>query len=601
MCGLAGAVLSRRADGFSELERAVRRMSARMVARGPDASGHWVDLHGEAILGHRRLAILDLDSRADQPMISADARYAIVFNGEIYNFRALRRELENDGISFRTQSDTEVLLWMFARHGRSMLPRLRGMFSLAIWDALKKELFIARDPYGIKPLYIAKCAHGVLVSSQVKALLECGLLSREPNLKGQAGFWLFGSVPEPDTWFRDIWCLPAGHFASITADGASAPTSWCEIGESWIQEDRQGSEVDGLVRLKVREALFSSVKAHLVSDVPVGIFLSGGIDSGALAALMVEAGASQLKGVTLAYEEFAGTPGDESPVAARLAGQLGIQHTVRTITRREFETDFPRIMAAMDQPTVDGINTWYASKAASELGLKVVVSGVGGDELFQGYSSFDQLPNLVSWRNKLWHVPLAPTLLTAICAWRAMAGGNPRWKLAPELLSSIEGAWALRRGLFSVEELFDLTGKTLFEISGHTFIETIRDLTGPLPLDGRLALGAIESKTYLKNQLLRDSDWASMDHGVELRTPFVDAFLLQDVSPLFPAFRRFPNKRLLAQAPRLPLPEYLTGRPKTGFGIPIQRWLASMGRARSGDGMSRGWARELSSEIYRAG
>lgn len=230
MCGIAGFASKARAPESLAID-AVRRMSDRMRPRGPDAEGVWTD-DGVA-LGHRRLAILDLDARANQPMVSADGRYTIVFNGEIYNFRELRQALEVEGVAFHTTSDTEVLLALYASVGERMLSRLRGMFALAIWDAQARELFLARDPYGIKPLYYTQTNDGVLFASQVKALLASGLVSRELEPAGLAGFYLWGSVPEPWTLYRDIFALPAGHWMRVRNGVPDAPVCWHDIRTHW--------------------------------------------------------------------------------------------------------------------------------------------------------------------------------------------------------------------------------------------------------------------------------------------------------------------------------------------------------------------------------
>lgn len=571
-------------------ESALRAGLAQLRARGPDGEGIWHE--DGAWLGHRRLAILDLDPRATQPMHSACGRYVIAFNGEIYNYRELRDQLQAQGTIFRTTSDTEVILALFAAHGQAMLPQLHGMFAFAIWDRHAQRAFIARDPYGIKPLYLARVADGIVLGSQVKALLATGLVDTASDARGQAGFWLLGSVPEPHTGYRDISALPAGHCAWIEHGRAGAPQCWHDIGQHWRQAPHAAlpeAEVFG----RVREALRESVARHLVADVPVGVFLSGGIDSGALAGLMVEAGARDLTGVTIAYEEFAGRHEDEAPVAAALAAHYGIAHHVRRVGREEFLADLPRILEAMDQPSIDGINTWYASKAVAELGLKVVVSGVGGDELFQGYESFDQLPALVARWNALARIPGVPALARLAGRLQARRSGNPRWQHAADWARSLEGAWWLRRSLHAPQELSARMGAAAARegLDGFAAQPWVQAMTGPLPADPRLALGQLESMTYLRNQLLRDSDWASMAHGVELRTPLVDAYLLQQLQPLLGNFHRFPNKRLLAQAPRNPLPEAIITRRKTGFGIPVARWLAEAGMG--GDSGSRGWAVEV--------
>jgi asparagine synthase (glutamine-hydrolysing) len=588
MCGLIAAFTDPPLP-----EAAFLRAMQRMLRRGQDDEGMWQEPGAQ--LGQRRLAILDLDHRAAQPMHSADGRYVIVYNGEIYNFRELRKEREAAGFSFRTTSDTEVILALFAAHGEAMLAKLRGMFAFVIWDRLTRRAFAARDPYGIKPLYFATSANGILFASQVKALLVTGEVSREPDLQGQAGYWLLGSVPEPNTWYRDIRALRAGHYAWVEPDHRVTAHPFRDIGDVWRAAEHARPFDDDEVRERVRAALRSSVAHHLVSDVPVGVFLSGGIDSGALAGLMMDVGARDVQGVTLAYDEFAGSAQDEAPPAARIAAHYGIRHHVRRVTRDEFIADLPRILDAMDQPSIDGINTWYASKAAAELGLKVVVSGVGGDELFQGYASFSQLPNLVSRWRVASRIPGALAAARVVGSLQARRSGNGRWRHAANWARSLPGAWWLRRSLFGPDDLPALMGteRAAVALRGFEARAWTERMSGTLPRDARLALGQIESTSYLRNQLLRDSDWASMDHGVELRTPLVDAWLLAEMQPLLPAFRHFPNKGLLAGAPTSALPREIAERTKTGFAIPVGRWRSDSARHDDAASYSRRWARDL--------
>lgn len=588
MCGLI-AWLGRESLSPKALQSALDKM----YSRGPDDHGFWRD-DGVA-LGHRRLAIQDLNHRAAQPMHSHCGRYVIVFNGEIYNFHELRRDMASKGVTFHTNSDTEVLLALFALKGESMLSLLRGMFAFVIWDTEKHRAFVARDPYGIKPLYIARTKNGILLGSQVKALMATGMVSSEPDLRGQAGFWLLGSVPEPHTWYRNVQALPAGHSTWVEDGKLSPPHCWFDIGDIWRNAEVAESKIsDAEVREGVQSALSESVAAHLVADVPVGVFLSGGIDSGALVGLMLEAGAQQLEGITITYDEFVGQHEDESPVAARIAAHYGIRHHVRRVTREEFQADLPKILNAMDQPSIDGINTWYASKAVAERGLKVVVSGVGGDELFQGYSKFQELPRLLKRRRLLGKLPWGATLLRVVGKLQAKRSGNNRWLHLAEWSNSLEGAWWLRRSVFSPEELPALMGSEQADkvLSDFDASQWVRDMSGLCPADHLLALSQIESSTYLRNQLLRDSDWASMDHSIELRTPLVDAHLLQQLRPLMQAFSRYPNKTLLAEAPSRPLPNDVIKRPKTGFGIPVSQWLAELQTDIYGCG-SKGWAWDL--------
>lgn len=547
----------------------------RMIHRGPDAAGVWES--PSAYLGHRRLAIMDLDQRATQPMLSACGRYRIVFNGEIYNFRSLRDHLKNQGVVFRTTSDTEVILEGFARAGLDLLPELQGMFAFVIWDQQHNRGFAARDPYGIKPLYYARFDKGVVLASQVKAILDTGLVSKDPCQDGQMGFWLLGSVPEPYTWYRDISALPAGSYCWIEDSKVTSPQKWCDIESIWQQAPKCTEDLQS-VSLAVKTCLRESVERHLVADVPVGVFLSGGIDSGALSGLMHEAGVQDIHGLTVSYAEYEGTSYDESPDAALIAKSYGINHHVRRVTKQEFLNDLPEILESMDQPSVDGINTWYAAKATKELGLKVVLSGIGGDELFLGYGSFNTLPRLVSCWRCMQKVPGLSWFARQAAGIQAAITANPRWYFATDLLSDMQGAWLLRRGLMSPT---DAVGQMIHSENPNSPANALIEKYGKArlgkhPLDMQLWLAQIESTMYLRNQLLRDSDWASMHHSVELRTPLVDYHLLLSLQPYLSAFSKFPKKSLLANAPEKPLPLAVRNRPKTGFSIPVYQWMAEI-------------------------
>jgi asparagine synthase (glutamine-hydrolysing) len=548
---------------------AVRRMTARMQTRGPDAQR---ESAGEGVvLGHRRLAIVDLDARANQPMESADGRYLIVFNGEIYNFRELRRELEGDGVVFRTTSDTEVLLALFAHEGERMLLRLRGMFAFAIWDTHSRELFLARDSYGIKPLYYAQTNHGLIFASQVKALLASGLVSTEREPAGWVGFFLWGSVPEPWTLFRGMFALPAGHWLRVRSGQAVAAVSWHDIRTHWQGEGCKASAKQ--VRERVRQAVRDSVRAHLVADVPVSVFLSGGIDSGAIAGLASELGA-KIEGITVGFEEFTGLRDDETSVARAVAKYYGLRHHVRIVSRAEFVQDIPRFLDAMDQPSIDGVNTWFASKAAAERGYKVVLSGVGGDELFCGYSSFRQVPQMAALGRTIAAIPGAHALLDAPCAALAKHRSQPKLAGLPAFMSSLEGAYFLRRGLFLPAELPALMGMEEARDGLARLGGAPPGMTSARARDGAAAVGLLESTLYLKNQLLRDSDWASMAYSLELRTPLVDAMLLETLGPYVSRFTGGAGKTMLACSPRKPLPAAVVNRQKTGFSVPMASWLS---------------------------
>jgi len=569
MCGIAGFVSTETAVGPSSVD-AVRRMTNRMRLRGPDAEGIWT---GQGVvLGHRRLAILDLDARSNQPMASTTGDLTIVFNGEIYNFRELKNELEAQGVAFRTTSDTEVLLALYAREGERMLPRLRGMFALAIWDARSRELFLARDPYGIKPLFYADTGDGFVFASQVKAILASGLVSGAYESAGVAGFYLWGSVPEPWTIYSGVFALPCGSWLRVRAGKACTPVCWDDIRDNWRQPATPQSAAE--LQEVVRKAVTDSVRAHLVSDVPVSVFLSGGIDSGTIAGLISEMG-GQVEGITVGFDEFSARQEDEVPVAAALAAHYGLPHHVRRISREEFEADIPLILDAMDQPSIDGVNTWFAAKAAAERGYKVVLSGVGGDELFYGYSLMKELPRSAMQGRAISAVPGGRSLIKAVCGILSNGNRHPKLKGIPDFMGSLEGVYFLKRCLFLPEELPVLMGE-------ESAREGLTRLGGSPPgmiaanaITGAAGVCLLDSTHYLRNQLLHDSDWASMAHSLELRTPLVDAALLHALRSVHTGFVGGAGKRMLAQSPRSPLPEQIIGRPKTGFAVPMTNWLAA--------------------------
>jgi len=565
-----------------------------LVARGPDGCGAWFDAACRVALGHRRLAIIDPDPRADQPMSSPCGRWHLVYNGEIYNWRELRAELEAEGVTFRTRSDTEVLLHWFARRGVEGLARLRGMYAFAFWDEVERRLWLARDPFGIKPLYWHDDGRTVRAASQVRALLAGGAIADEPEPAGIVGFLLWGSVPEPWTTVRGIRALPAGHVLEVGPKGVGGPRPFVELASSL----REWEQVPEPVAAEAVEAFTESMRAHLEADVPVGLFLSSGIDSCALLAVLARIGrAPETLAVTLGFAEFAGRPEDEVPLAARLARTYGVRHVVRRVELTEFREDLPRFLEAMDQPTVDGLNTWFVAKAAREQGLKVALSGLGGDELLGGYPSFRRIPRIRRVTRYMRGLPGTP-LLWRMGADLARRAGLP---LHPKLAGLVEygrddfGAFRLVRGLYLPRELTgwlepDFVREGLERLSEEQM--AARELAqGPESVFARVSL--LEASRYMRHQLLRDTDWASMAHSLEVRVPFVDLPLWRVLHP----WARY-NRGKAAFAAALGLPGDLVRRPKTGFMTPIASWLEDLvGPAPAGrrpdEPWSRRWARWL--------
>lgn len=575
MCGIAGIHAYHYAANPVDRSE-LQQIRDHMRSRGPDGAGEWYSDDQRIGLAHRRLAIIDLNDRAAQPMLSTDGRLVITFNGEIYNYRELRAGLRARGHQFRTESDTEVLLQLYAEKGVAMLRELRGMFAFALWDSGKQALLLARDPYGIKPLYYADDGWTCRFASQVKALLAGGKVSRTPEPAGQTGFFLFGSVPEPYTLYQDIRAVPAGSYVWVAAIGAEAPVSFCDIAQVW--RDTQASPAAALSEQPalVRSALLDSVRAHLVADVPVGAFLSAGIDSGALVGLMCDAGQQSMNTVTLAFEEYRGLPQDEAPLAAMVARHYGVEHKVRVVNEAEFRRDLPAIFSAMDQPSIDGINSWFVSKAAHESGLKVAVSGIGGDELFGGYPSFSSIPR---WVRALWlpgAIPGLGLLMELVQGAFAplFAGTNPKAAGMLRYGGTYAGAYLLRRGLLLPRELpavlgHELARQGLDRLRPLVHVQQqLRSLEAGTP---HARVSTLESALYLRNQLLRDTDWASMAHSLEVRTPLVDIVLLRALAPVLVSATGN-RKQLLAASPSKPLPAAITEKAKTGFVTPVAEW-----------------------------
>lgn len=577
MCGIAG-IVALRAESSLPPSQLLQRLCADMRQRGPDAGGQWSSPDGRVQLGHRRLSILDLSATGNQPMVDEATGCALVFNGEIYNFRELRKQLRTAGHAFRSDGDTEVLLRGYVQWGEGLLLRLRGMYAFGLWDPRQRALWLVRDPYGIKPLYYTGSGGCLTFASQVRPLRDHAQVDLHPDPAGIVGLLLLGSVPEPFTCYRNIRVLPAGHAMWVSAAGGTEPKGYASVTDVWRQAALAPEVLrESALNDRVRAPMRASVSAHQVADVPVGAFLSAGIDSGSLVGLMAEERTQPLRTVTLGFNSFRATAQDETVQAEQLAERYGTQHETIWISDRSAEADLPRALADMDQPSIDGFNTWLVSKHTAALGLKVVVSGVGGDELFGGYSHFSDLPR---WHRRLKTLAAFPAALSSLSAVarlahhfglvHAKAVGLAR--LGPDL----PGLYLVRRGLFMPWELpqvlnGDLVREGLAALQPPQYLQ--RALGGGLGND-YATIAALEASFYLRNQLLRDSDWASMAHSLELRTPLVDFQLLRELAPvLVQRDAGLSGKRPLALAPNPVLSDQVIDRPKSGFALPMDRWV----------------------------
>jgi len=574
MCGI-NLIYAFRDSAPSVNREELQRTRDAMRFRGPDDCGEWHSPDGRLSLGHRRLSIIDLSEHGHQPMLSADGRYAIVFNGEIYNYKELRADLEREGLTFRTHSDTEILLTMFAREREAMLMKLRGMFAFAVWDSVERSLFLARDPYGIKPLYYAIENGVVRVASQVKALLAGGGVSREVDPAGIVGFLVRGTVPQPFTTHSAIRALQPGHHATINSHGDVNVHRYFSLADVYKRGVERAHEVPHAEwQDLITEAIEESVRYHLVADVPLGAFLSAGKDSTTVVALACEAGYHDLTGVTIRTQEFAGSEQDEAPLATILARHYGFNHIIRTVTHDEFHADLPRILAAMDQPTIDGWNSYYVSKAAGELGMKVMLSGTGGDELFGGYTTFRKIPRFVKTLRVASRIPGLGRAFRRFYNAIRPAKSSPKSGSSLMYASDYAGAYLLKRGLFMPEELSGILPREFVQegLRRLELRERIAASITPDPGSPFARVAALESTYFLGDQLLRDIDWTSMSHSVEVRVPLVDAHLLMKIAPVIVAAHDY-EKKLLTAAPAAQLPHEILHRPKTGFLLPIREWI----------------------------
>jgi asparagine synthase (glutamine-hydrolysing) len=565
MCGIAGFI-----DWNTPVEpreEAVRRMCSAMVHRGPDDSG--MASMGMATIGMRRLAIFD-PANGHQPMTTPDGRHTLVFNGAIYNFQALQVELESAGWVFRTRCDTEVLLAALAHWGNAAIKRLRGMFAFALWDSKDEALLIARDPFGIKPLYFIEGNGRLLFASEVAALIASGAHKGEIDPVSVADYLAWFAVPAPRTIYRGIFCLQPGQCLRFANGRADIQPTWT-FGTIPADDEPCSSHAE-FVR-KLREHLDDTIRAHVIADVPVGAFLSGGLDSAVVAALMSRATNNVLKTFSIGFEEDDFSEADEAEATAR---HLGAVHHTRILTGDEVARDIDRILIACDQPTGDGVNTYYASQTAQQGGVKVALSGLGGDELFGGYPSFRAVPLA---RNLWWWRRVPAPFRSAIA--RSLDRGGPRARKLSDLLLSARDPHELgslqrrvfsdssRRSMLSPEIAAQIAGNAPF----HPQLDALR---ADVPQDDLYSVvSAWEMRTYMADVLLRDSDVMSMRHSLELRVPFVDRPLVEWLwrQPTWFKEDRHRPKSALFEATSDILPPGLIERRKRGFTLPFPIWM----------------------------
>ncbi len=563
MCGIAGI---HGLDRLDDPEALVRCMTDAIAHRGPNAEG--VKRIGDTVLGHRRLSIIDLSTASDQPFTSSDGRYTISFNGEIYNYRDIKRELGT--VTWRTGSDTEVLLAAYARWGIDCLHRLHGMFAFAVHDSVTDELFIVRDRMGIKPVYWYRNQQHLVFASEVRAMLASGLVPRKLDEVALIDHLRYQTVHAPFTLLKDVRMLEAGHYLRIH-DREVSDHRWYDLVGSAAKEAGTMSLPE--VHREVRDRLSRAVEKRLVSDVPFGAFLSGGIDSSAVVGLMAQASASPVHTFSVIFNE---PEFSEEKYARIVSEKFRTEHTAIRLRPEDMLRMLPDALDAMDHPSADGPNTYVVSKVTKEAGITMALSGLGGDEVFAGYPVFER--SLALWR-KRW-IASMPKPLRSLTA-SIIAGARPSIssdKLG-ELLRlpsfAVEETFPVSRLTYSDRELSDLFGRDrLPENRVRSIMHALLEEEGgdALPMLSQVSLG--ELGTYLQNVLLRDTDQMSMAHALEVRVPFLDHELVEFVLGVSDT-HKFPHtpKKLLVDALGDLLPHEIVDRPKMGFTLPWEVWM----------------------------
>jgi asparagine synthase (glutamine-hydrolysing) len=575
VCGIVG-ILARGSEVPEELlERATRSLAH----RGPDDHGTVIVRESlpapiELGLGNRRLAILDLSPLGHQPMQDPATGNWLVHNGEIYNFREVRAQLEREGAEFTSQSDTEVILKAYARWGEECLAHFRGMFAFALWDAQRHRLFVARDPMGIKPLYYYQSDRHFLFASELRTLLQTGLVERKLNQAALLNYLAFGSVYEPDALIEGVSALAPGHFLTWERGALTTRRFW-DLADHMSTVGAIDSASAGRApqQQHVHELLDESVRMQLVSDVPVGVFLSGGIDSSSLVAILSRSGVRPST-FSIVFPEADYSEAEHSRAIAAL---FKTDHHELAVSQQDAFATIPDALRAMDQPTIDGVNTYFVSRKTRAAGVKVALSGLGGDEVFGGYGSFRAVPRMERF-GRLWaNVPGA--------ARRAVSGAYEM--LAPasdqnrKLAALIRGNGRVLHPYFLSRMLF--APSTRAHLMRSMSEEALRRADAPLreslrqtaDLDPINRVSYLESRCYMLNTLLRDSDFMSMAHGLELRVPLIDHQLARQVMAI-PGTQKTGGplpKHLLVDALNGALPDMLVRRPKRGFTLPFEYWM----------------------------
>jgi asparagine synthase (glutamine-hydrolysing) len=564
MCGIAGIVDQHESE--ETLVRRAEQMSCAIMHRGRDDHGQVAVRQSQpgVVLAHRRLAIIDLSQAGHQPMQDGDSW--ISFNGEIYNYRELRAELRAEGHVFRTGTDTEVILKAYSQWGGDCVNHLRGIFALGIWDNTTRTLLLARDHLGVKPLYFWRDNQALVFASEVRSLLASGYVRRHLDHRALQGYLTFGAVQDPQTLVKDVASLPPGHTLTWKEGRATVARYWT-LPSPGRSEDLTISDVEEVTRAHLTDA----VRTQLVADVPVAAFLSGGIDSTAILALMRLGGAQDIHSVSVVFDE---PTYDERVFARRAANAFGTDHHELILTSHDVVRGLPDALAAYDQPSMDGLNTYFVSQVTKSEGMTVALSGLGGDEMFGGYDGHAR--QLLAERANGVARLLPRSARHALAAAMSTIARTEGQRRFVDLLTTRRHPYFLTRQVFNRAQIDELLAPEFSSQATSWEPDAFRDLErSGRDTDVVTRTSAFELGTYMLSMLLRDADQMSMAHALEVRVPLLDHRLVEFVFSL-PGRLRLDQaipKPLLTRPLKAELPAECVYRPKQGFELPFERWL----------------------------
>lgn len=558
MCRINGLIKNH--FEVSDFSGVVTSMRDSMSHGGPDDAGIYVNEKLQLALGHRRLSLLDLSPSGHQPMFTNDKDVVICFNGEIYNFQEIKRQLEEKGYNFFSSGDTEVILNAYKEWGEKAFTLFNGMFAFALVDLTKNLFFLVRDPSGIKPLYYSHQENSLFFSSEMRGFMKTGLF--QENEKWKILFLTFGFIPEPYTSLKDVFMLPKGHYYKYDLDKRQGRF---EQYYSYQYTHKIKDKEEAV--FKIRETLDTAIRRHLISDAPLGIFLSGGIDSSIIALAAGSELKENLRSLSVIFDE----PGySEKKYQQMVLEKLNNKHQFYKVDKSIFIKSLPDILNALDQPSIDAVNTYFISQCAKDEGLKAVLSGLGADELLGGYPSFNRIQNL-QWLKKM------PSVFFDLIQYSGIAKKDKFKKLNFLKIEDDLGLYLTLRGMYlpqTVASILDISLKEVLQTLESCYLgDAMSSLS-----NHKNTASWMETNIYMQNQLLKDSDFMSMWHSIEVRVPFLDKEFIELALSIDPSvkFNGRP-KSLLIEAYKDVLPEGIWNRPKQGFTFPFQLWFKDSG------------------------